>query len=106
MNQRDRILAAVREIPAGRVASYGDVARLAGMPRGARQVGWALASLAGSEDEDTPWWRVVNCEGRFSLPLLGALEQARRLKAEGIDVSDAGVVDLPRTRWDGEVPMA
>jgi methylated-DNA-protein-cysteine methyltransferase related protein len=101
MNQRDRILAAVREIPSGRVASYGDIARMAGMPRAARQVGWALASLAGSEDEDTPWWRVVNREGRFSLPAHGALEQVRRLKAEGIEVSETGIEAFAETRWDG-----
>jgi methylated-DNA-protein-cysteine methyltransferase-like protein len=100
MNQRERILAAVREIPPGRVASYGDVARMAGMPRGARQVGWALASLAQADDDETPWWRVVNFEGRFSLPLNGAAEQARRLKEEGIDVSDTGVVAFSKTRWD------
>lgn len=100
MNQRERILAAVREIPAGRVASYGDVARMAGMPRGARQVGWALASLANSEDEETPWWRVVNHEGRFSLPPHGAEEQSRRLRAEGVEVNNSGVVQLSRWRWD------
>jgi methylated-DNA-protein-cysteine methyltransferase related protein len=102
MNQRERILAAVREIPLGRVASYGDVARMAGMPRAARQVGWALAFLAGSEDEETPWWRVVNREGRFSLPPDGATEQTRRLETEGVAVVDAEVTDFARLRWDGD----
>jgi methylated-DNA-protein-cysteine methyltransferase-like protein len=100
MNQRDRILAAVRKIPSGRVASYGDVARMAGIPRGARQVGWALASLAGSVDDEAPWWRVVNREGRFSLPPHGAVEQARRLNAEGIEVWESGVIAFARWRWD------
>lgn len=100
MNQRDRILAAVREIPSGRVASYGDVAQMAGIPRGARQVGWALASLAGSDVDEAPWWRVVNREGRFSLAPHGAVEQARRLEAEGVEVSEARVVAFARLRWD------
>lgn len=102
MNQRYRILAAVREIPSGRVASYGDVARMAGMPRGARQVGWALASLAGSDDVEAPWWRVVNREGRFSLLGESAREQGRRLQGEGVAATSVGVVEFERLRWDND----
>ncbi len=89
-----RILAAVRAIPCGRVATYGDVARMAGAPRAARQVGWALAGLP--EDTDVPWWRVVNRQGAVSCRSHGAEEQAAHLRAEGIPVDPDGRLDLPR----------
>jgi methylated-DNA-protein-cysteine methyltransferase-like protein len=99
---RDRIYAVAARIPRGRVATYGDVARLAGKPGGAREVGWALHSLpAGSA---VPWWRVINAQGGISprpTDPHGCEEQARLLRAEGIRVS-AGTLDLERYRWDGE----
>jgi methylated-DNA-protein-cysteine methyltransferase-like protein len=60
-----RIYAVVARIPKGRVASYGQVAALAGLPRQARLVGYALNVLPA--DSDLPWHRVVNAEGRISL---------------------------------------
>ncbi len=59
-----RIYSVVRRIPNGRVATYGQIARLAGLPGGARQVGYALHAL--DEDSDVPWQRVVNARGRVS----------------------------------------
>ena len=59
-----RIYRVVRHIPRGRVATYGIVARLAGRPGAARTVGWALSALP--EDNDVPWWRVINAAGRIS----------------------------------------
>lgn len=99
---RERIYAVVRRIPWGRVATYGDVARLAGKPNGAREVGWALSSL--DQPEITPWWRVVNREGRISPRSSGekgAWEQAERLRAEGVAVSQEYRLELKRWRWDG-----
>src|SRR4051812_45835597 len=60
----ERIYAVVRKIPKGRVATYGQVARLAGLPRHARHVGFALAAL--DERAAVPWQRVVNAAGRIS----------------------------------------
>jgi len=60
-----RIYRVVRHIPKGRVATYGIIARLAGRPGAARTVGWALSALP--EDNDVPWWRVINAAGRISL---------------------------------------
>jgi methylated-DNA-protein-cysteine methyltransferase-like protein len=100
MNRRERILEAVRAIPAGRVSTYGDVAAAAGLRGAAREVGWALAGLA---EDDVPWWRVVNAAGRLSLPPPSCGEQARRLRAEGVEVSDAGRVELRRLRWTPEI---
>ena len=88
--------AAVRGIPRGRVATYGEVARLVGVPRGARAVGWALRALSTEQEKRVPWHRVVGAGGRISLrggvdPLL----QRRRLRAEGVVFRD-GQVDLGR----------
>lgn len=92
------IYAVVRRIPRGKVATYGQVAALAGRPRQARQVGYALHALpAGSE---VPWHRVVNAAGRLSLaPGSGGIEQRLRLLAEGVTVTEAGRIPLGRFRW-------
>ena len=81
-----RILDAVRAVPRGRVASYGEIAERAGLPRRARLVGRVLAELpAGTR---VPWHRVVNAQGRISLPAgsSAAREQRQRLLAEGVRI--------------------
>jgi methylated-DNA-protein-cysteine methyltransferase-like protein len=95
---RERIWSVVRRIPPGRVATYGQVAREAGLGRGARQVGRALAAL--KDRDDVPWHRVINAQGRISLPPGSAAraEQQARLAAEGIEVA-SGKVSLARYRW-------
>lgn len=97
---RDRVAEAVRRIPAGRVATYGDVAAVLGSPRVARHVGWALSALPAGTD--VPWHRVVNARGRISGrgDLLRVEEQAHRLREEGIDVDDEGRLALRSHRWD------
>lgn len=99
----DRIYAVVARIPRGRVATYGQVATLAGIPNGARQVGYALAALnSGSR---LPWHRVVNAAGSVSLRVPGAADQQRfQLEKEGIRFNAAGRVDLQLNRWDGMNP--
>jgi methylated-DNA-protein-cysteine methyltransferase-like protein len=93
-----RIYAVVRRIPRGRVATYGQVARLAGLPNAARQVGYALHALGGTSA--LPWHRVINSTGRISLPPeAGGLEQRFRLLQEGISVDAAGRVPLRRHQW-------
>ena len=90
---------AVKRIPSGEVSTYGEIAELAGMPRAARQVGWALHAL--SEDDDVPWHRVINAQGRISGrgdPEYGELQRAL-LEAEGIEFDRHGRVDLDRYRW-------
>jgi methylated-DNA-protein-cysteine methyltransferase-like protein len=84
-------------IPAGRVATYGQVAELAGLPRGARLVGRLLAQLPVATQ--LPWHRVVTASGRIALRAGGgARVQRDRLLAEGVTVRD-GRVDLARVRW-------
>ena len=94
-----KIYAVVSRIPKGRVATYGQVAVLAGLPRQARLVGYAMHALpAGS---DVPWHRVVNAAGKISLRSdgLGHDElQAQLLRREGVRfVKDA--IPLARYRW-------
>jgi methylated-DNA-protein-cysteine methyltransferase-like protein len=92
----DRVYAAVRTIPRGRVATYGQVAAMAGAPRGARAVGWALRALSKAADRSVPWHRVVGAGGRIS-PRAGAGPelQRRRLRAEGVRFRGAAI-DLRR----------
>ncbi len=89
----------VRRIPAGRVGSYGQIAALAGMPRAARQVGYALHALA--VDSDVPWHRVVAASGRISVREPSGIEgfQRARLEAEGVGVGPDGRIDLERFGW-------
>jgi len=92
----DRVYAAVAAIPPGRVATYGEVARLVGVPRGARAVGWALKALPEERAAEVPWHRVVGHGGRISpRPGPGAEIQRRRLRAEGVRFV-GGRVDLVR----------
>jgi methylated-DNA-protein-cysteine methyltransferase-like protein len=93
----------VRRIPRGRVATYGDVALVAGKPRGARQVGFALAALRGAK-HDVPWQRVLGARGRGHavvsiLDPMGAAVQRKLLEDEGIRFDERGRVDLGRFGW-------
>ena len=93
------IYAAVSRIPRGRVATYGQIAELARLPRQARLVGYALNVLP--PDTDVPWHRVVNAQGKISLRSgeLGAEDlQAHLLRGEGVRFT-GGVISLRRFRW-------
>jgi|SRR5699024_3339601 len=94
-----RIYAVVRRIPRGTVATYGQVARVAGLGRHARLVGYALHNCP----RDIPWHRVINARGRISLPpdSTAAMTQRRRLLNEGV-VFLGPRVDLERYRWQPE----
>jgi methylated-DNA-protein-cysteine methyltransferase-like protein len=94
-----RIYAVVRRIPKGRVSTYGQVARLAGLPQGARQVGYALHAL--SSETRVPWQRVVNARGEISARRLAGPEALQRvlLEAEGVAFDSRGRIDLARFRW-------
>jgi methylated-DNA-protein-cysteine methyltransferase-like protein len=96
----ERIWAVVRRIPRGRVATYGQVAALAGLPGHARLAGYALYA---APEGALPWHRVVNAEGRLSLARKnpsGGLTQRLRLLREGVLFDARGRVDLDRHRWD------
>jgi methylated-DNA-protein-cysteine methyltransferase-like protein len=93
-----RVFDKVKEVPAGRVTTYGDVAAALGSPRVARHVGWALAAL---REEDVPWHRVINSRGRISFKgdTPRAVLQRAKLEAEGVTFSATGRVDLKLLRW-------
>ena len=89
----------VKRVPEGRVATYGQIAALSGMPGAARQVGWALNAL--DEDHDVPWHRVINAKGEISGRGDTAYEDFQRslLEAEGIEFGLGGRVNLERFAW-------
>jgi methylated-DNA-protein-cysteine methyltransferase-like protein len=89
----------VRRIPRGKVASYGQVARLAGLPGGARQVGYAMHALpAGTR---LPWQRVVNAQGKVSRRRVPGAELTQRmlLEREGVRFGPGGRIALARYGW-------
>jgi methylated-DNA-protein-cysteine methyltransferase-like protein len=97
-----RIYRIVGKIPKGRVATYGVVARLAGRPGAARTVGWALSALP--EENDVPWWRVINAAGRISLAAHdhSAVLQRALLLREGVRFAPGGAVSLGNYGWPAE----
>jgi len=94
-----RIIAVVRRIPRGRVATYGQVAALAGLVRQPRLVGYALHALPNTTT--VPWHRVINARGMVSLRAHGgpSLTQRLRLEREGVVFDARGRVSLERFRW-------
>lgn len=99
------IYAVVQAIPFGRVATYGQVADLAGLPRAARQVGYALNALRGTDSvADVPWHRVVNAQGKVSVRAEAGTEEYQQdlLMAEGVEFDHLSRLSLAEYRWDGE----
>lgn len=96
----EKIYEAVEQIPVGRVATYGQIASMVGMPRGARQVGYAMAALGrGTPRPNIPWHRVVNAKGESSI----GGEQIHRLEREGIVFDERGRIDLKAFGWEGQM---
>ena len=97
----DRIYAVVKRIPRGRVATYGQIAMLAGNSRWARAVGYALH--ANPEPGVIPCHRVLNRFGKTAPAFAfgGSDRHAELLRGEGVDVSEDGFVDLDKFLWDG-----
>lgn len=97
----EHIKRVLRGIPVGRVASYGSVAAMAGLPNGARTVARLLHT--SSRTDDLPWWRVVRANGSLALrPGFGLEEQRARLEAEGVRVDAAGRVRMSSYEWSGD----
>lgn len=102
---RAKIWAAVKRIPRGRVATYGQIATLAGIDGHARQVGYALNALP--QGSDVPWHRVVNSFGEVSPRSGNDSHELQRmlLEAEGIEFDARGKIDLRRYRWEARRPQ-
>ena len=99
MSSYQRIYAVIRRIPRGRVATYGQIATLAGLDGHARQVGYALHALPSGSG--VPWHRVVNSFGEVSRRSDSDSDelQVELLMAEGVVFDTAGRIDLRRFRW-------
>jgi len=99
MMSRNHIYAIVRQIPSGCVATYGQVARLAGLGRHARLTGYALNALP--TDHDVPWHRVINARGEISKRAEPEYEQLQRalLEQEGIVFDANNRISLARYQW-------
>ena len=90
----------VKRIPKGKIATYGQVASLAGVPGAARQVGYALHAL--KEGNSVPWQRVVNARGAISKRSSGwsaEIDQRLLLEAEGVKFDAVGRIQLARFQW-------
>ncbi|MBC7945157.1 MAG: MGMT family protein [Burkholderiales bacterium] len=94
-----RIYTAVKKIPHGKVATYGQIAGLAGIPRHVRQVGYALHTL--SDNSGVPWQRVINAKGEVSPRTWSENHLLQRilLEDEGVEFDEHGRVDLIRFGW-------
>ena len=103
----DRIYATVRQIPFGKVATYGQVARWAGYPGYARQVGYALFRL--DKDTDVPWQRVINAKGEISAsPMRYGSDHLQKqiLQDEGVTFDTQEKIDLTEFGWQGPSDLA
>jgi methylated-DNA-protein-cysteine methyltransferase-like protein len=95
------IWSVVRKVPKGTVATYGQIAELAGLDGHARQVGYALHNLPGRSN--VPWHRVINSRGEISPRTAGDSHELQRmlLEAEGIEFDLRGKLDLKKYKWSG-----
>lgn len=101
MHFKDKVVKLVKKIPYGRVTTYGTIATLAGLPRGARLVGGILHY--SSDEFNLPWHRVINRYGFISTKCLDHPRQLQKalLEQESIEVSDEFVIDLEKYGWWG-----
>ncbi len=97
-----RLYTLLASVPAGKVITYGQAAELIGLPRRARWVGQMLKQLP--KDSRLPWHRVINAQGKISLPLTRGQEQAERLRAEGVIVTQEGKISLKQYGWHIQPP--
>jgi methylated-DNA-protein-cysteine methyltransferase-like protein len=97
-----RIWETILEIPAGNVASYGQIAEIAGIPRGARQTAYALR--VAPDDLALPWYRVITASGKIAFEKGSASFRRQRdlLRNEGVTVN-AGKVDMNEFRWQPDL---
>ena len=100
-----RVKGLIKAIPRGRVATYGQIAALAGNYRGARQVVRVLHASSGKDG--LPWHRIINSRGRIGLPKGRGFETQRRLLlAEGVRCDASGRVDLGHFQWEPSGPSS
>lgn len=91
----------VRQVPEGKVVTYGQVAKAVG-GCSARMVGYAMSALKDGRAPDVPWQRVVNAQGRVSMFGIGSAIQKTMLADEGIEFTEQDQIDLEKYRWEGD----
>lgn len=91
------VIKIIKSVPSGKVLTYGLVAKLAGNPRGARQVSRILHSL--TRKFDLPWHRIINSKGVISLKFEGGDQQRMLLEQEGVEFSTNQKIDLKKYLW-------
>ncbi|CAM3642808.1 Methylated-DNA--protein-cysteine methyltransferase [Vibrio aerogenes CECT 7868] len=96
-----QIYTVIRQIPAGKVSTYGDIARMAGYPGYARHVGKALGHLP--KGSNLPWFRVINSKGEISLTGPDYERQRQNLLTDGVEFTAGGKISLRRYRWHPEL---
>ncbi|MFS0636627.1 MGMT family protein [Mesobacillus foraminis] len=97
----ENVIRIIRSIPSGKVMTYGQIASLAGSPRGARQVVRILHSM--SRKHQLPWHRVINSKGQIALKDEEAYqEQLFMLESEGVEVGMHGIIELGKYRYHPE----
>lgn len=104
MSQYNRIYAIVKQIPTGKVATYGQIADLAGLYGKARLVGYALFRV--DMEDDVPWHRVINAKGEISYSFQrqgGDYLQKVLLEEEGVEFKSNGKIDLSKYRWQPDI---
>jgi methylated-DNA-protein-cysteine methyltransferase-like protein len=101
-----KVMKMVRSIPEGKVATYGQIAELAGKPQGSRGVGWILHS--SSTAHKLPWHRVINSKGQISFEVgtHNFRKQKRMLEKEGVEFQVEGKLDLKKYQWKKKPPIA
>jgi len=93
----ENIYSVIRRIPRGKVATYGQIAKLAGLGPHARMVGYALHAL--TPEQDVPWHRVVGVGGKISLGGEGHVVQRKLLESEGVEFTKGGKIPMDRYGW-------
>ena len=96
-----KVYKAVKKIPKGKVATYGQIANILGSPRAARAVGYALNALQKNDLQEVPWQRVINAKGEISFKgdTIRANLQRKLLEQEGIVFNVVAQIDLSRYGW-------
>ncbi|MFC1649161.1 MGMT family protein [Patescibacteria group bacterium] len=97
-----KVLKRVKEVPIGKVVSYGQVAAACGSPRASRHVGRILNK--NDSDYDVPWWRVINNKGRITIKgsIYSKIDQKRELELEGVRVTSNFEVNINKYRYNFE----
>jgi methylated-DNA-protein-cysteine methyltransferase-like protein len=94
-----QVIAMIQKVPKGKVATYKQIAALAGKPHAVRAIAWILHS--SSKAHKLPWQRILNAQGKISFPASSPLHKKQKslLQKEGIRFSDNGRIDLAKYQW-------